>query len=417
VLLRVPAAFHPDTKPVKRFLVGGAVRDRLLGSPVKDCDWLVIDTTPEALIAQGFQRVGKEFPIFLHPESKEEYAFPRGEAGLAGVAAVESDLARRDLTINALALGPGDELIDPCGGRDDLEHRVLRHTPAFPEDPIRILRLARLHARYAHLGFHIAAETALLVREMVAAGALKELVAERVWGEISRALGEHEPPRFFRTLHELGTLGALLPELEALFGVPQPAKHHPEVDTGEHVLLVLAQACRLSPEPRVRWAALLHDLGKGATSPEILPHHYGHEKHGAELAKELCQRLRVPTAWSDLAVLAARFHGQAHKAQEMRPRTLLRMFNAFDAIRRPERFAEFLLVCEADARGRTGFEERPYPQAEYLAALRDAAAGVDARSIAKATPSDRSVAESIHRARLAAIAQARAWLLEAAREE
>jgi tRNA nucleotidyltransferase (CCA-adding enzyme) len=402
---------------MKRYLVGGAVRDQLLGLPVKDRDWLVIDTTPEELIAKGFNRVGKEFPIFLHPETKEEHAFPRGAEGLASLAAVEADLQRRDLTVNALALGPNDELIDPCGGRDDLENRVLRHTPAFAEDPIRVLRLARLHARYAHLGFHVAAETALLVREMVAGDALGGLVAERVWAEVARALTEPDPPRFFHTLHELGALGAILPELEALFGVPQPARHHPEIDTGAHCLLVLGQACRLSPEPRVRWAALLHDLGKGDTDPEILPHHYGHERRGAELARQLCQRLRVPTAWSDLAVLAARFHGQAHKAQELRPRTLLRLLNAFDAMRRPERFAEFLLVCEADSRGRTGLEERPYPQAEYLATLRDAAAGVDARAIAQSTPPNQSVAERIHRARLAAIAEARAWLLEAARED
>jgi len=400
---------------MKRYLVGGAVRDRLLGLPVQDRDWLVIDTTPEELIHQGFQRVGKEFPIFLHPETKEEHAFPRGGEGLASVAAVEADLLRRDLTINALALGPNDELIDPCGGREDLENRILRHTPAFHEDPIRILRLARLHARYGHLGFHIAAETALLVRELIAGGALREAVAERVWAEVSRALTEPDPPRFFRTLRELGTLGAIIPELEALFGVPQPEKHHPEIDAGEHSLMVLAQACRLSPEPRVRWAALLHDLGKGTTDPDIHPHHYGHEKRGAALARALCGRLRVPAAWSDLAVLSARFHGHAHKAFELRPRTLLRMLNAFDAMRRPERFAEFLLVCEADSRGRLGFEERPYPQAEYLAALRDAAAGVNARAIAQATPSEGSVAENIHRARLAAIAQARAWLLEAAR--
>lgn len=394
---------------MKTYLVGGAVRDRLLGFAVKDRDWLVLDATAAELTRLGYQRVGKDFPVFLHPETHEEHAFPRAE-GLSGEPALEADLCHRDLTINALAEGPDGELVDPCGGLEDLENRRLRHTPAFPEDPIRVLRLARFAARLHGLGFQVAAETRLLCWEMADTGGLDELVAERVWAEIVKALGESQPAVFFETLHELGALKVILPELDRLFGVPQRAEYHPEVDTGRHTLMVLEQASRLSADPKVRFAALVHDLGKGETPESVLPRHYGHEEASARLIRNLCNRLRIPNDWRDLAVQAGLNHGKAHRAFELRPKTLLKLLNAFDALRRPQRFENFLLVCEADSRGRTGFEDRPYPAADYLRAMQQAAAAIDARTLARETPEGQSVAERIQRARQRAIAEAiRAW--------
>ncbi len=394
---------------MQTYLVGGAVRDRLLGLAVKDRDWLVLDASAAELTRLGYQRVGKDFPVFLHPESREEHAFPRAE-GLRGETALVADLCRRDLTINALAEDSGGAITDPCGGLDDLESRRLRHTPAFPEDPIRVLRLARFAARFHRLGFGIAAETRLLCQEMAAAGALNDLVPERVWAEMVKALGEPEPAVFFESLRELGALGVILPELQRLFGVPQRADAHPEVDTGLHALMVLRQACGLSADPKVRFAALVHDLGKGDTPAEILPRHHGHEEASARLIRGLCNRLRIPNDWRDLAVQAGLNHGKAHRAFELRPKTLLKLLNAFDALRRPQRFADFLLVCEADSRGRTGFEQRPYPQADYLRTMQRAAAAIDAGAIARKTPDGQSVAERIQRARQRAIAAAiREW--------
>ena len=391
------------------YLVGGAVRDLLLGQPVRERDWLVTGATPERLRALGYRQVGKDFPVFLHPETHEEYSLPRrnrGDAG-SGPVGIEEDLARRDLTINALARGPDGEIIDPCGGRADLENRILRHTPSFTEDPVRVLRLARFATRYHGLGFRIAPETCELAREMAAAGALDDLVPERVWGEISKALGEEKAHLFFKVLRDLDALAPVLPELDRLFGVPQPRKYHPEIDTGLHSLLVLEQACRLSGDPQVRFAALVHDLGKGATPPELWPSHRGHEKRGAAIIESLCRRLRIPNAWRDLAIQAARYHTRCHRALELRPGKLLDTLTTLDALRRPQRFERFLLVCEADIRGRAGMERRDYPQAAYFRAVREAAAGVDAAAISRAGADPQRIAALVAQERIGRIAAVR----------
>jgi len=398
---------------MKSYLVGGAVRDLLLGLPVTERDWLVTGATPDALLALGYRQVGKDFPVFLHPETQEEYALPRRSRSDpdSGPVSMEEDLSRRDLTINALAQGPAGEIIDPCGGQADLEQRILRHTPHFDEDPIRVLRLARFAARYHPLGFRIAPETQELVREMANSGELDDLVPERAWGEISRALTEDAAPIFFQALREMHALQPILPELECLFGIPQPEKHHPEIDTGIHTLLVLEQACRLSQDPQVRFAALVHDLGKGTTPKEILPRHIGHEKRGVKLIKGLCQRLRIPNAWRDLAVQVARHHGQAHRAFELRTGTLLKILMEMDALRKPQRFEQFLLACKADIRGRTGMEQLPYPQADYLHAIFKAATGIDSQEICRNEPDSSRIPQSLRRARLRAIAMVkREWL-------
>jgi tRNA nucleotidyltransferase (CCA-adding enzyme) len=368
---------------MKIYLVGGAVRDRLLGRPETERDWLVTGTTPEQMLALGYRRVGRDFPVFLHPETHEEYALPRHARGEESTrpATLEGDLARRDLTVNAMALGPDGELIDPCGGRRDLEQRILRHTPAFEEDPLRVLRLARFAARFQPLGFRVAEETCALVGAMARRGELDRLIPERVFAEISRAIMEEQAPEFFRVLRECGALAPILPELDRLFGVPQPERHHPEIDSGLHSLQVLEQACRFSEEPEVRFAALLHDLGKGATPKNEWPRHIAHEKRGVPMIESLCARLRIPNRWRDLATLTARYHLDAHRAKELRPTTLLKLLEALDAVRRPERFEQFLLACRADRLGRPGREDRPYPQAEYLRAVRTAAAAVDNREI------------------------------------
>jgi len=404
---------------MKSYLVGGAVRDLLLGLPVTERDWLVTDVTPEELLALGYRQVGKDFPVFLHPETHEEHALPRRSRSDpdSGPVTIEEDLSRRDLTINALAQGPAGEIIDPCGGQADLEQRILRHTPHFDEDPIRVLRLARFAARYHALGFRIAPETQELVRSMANAGRLDDLVPERAWGEISRALAEDEAPIFFQALREMNALQPILPELECLFGVPQPEKHHPEIDTGIHTLMVLEQACRLSNDSQVRFAALTHDLGKGITPEEILPRHIGHEKRGVTLIKGLCQRLRIPNTWRDLAVQVARHHGQAHRVFELRTNTLLKILMQMDALRRPQRFEQFLLACEADIRGRTGMEQLPYPQADYLRAIFQAAKGIDSQEICRNEPDSSRIPQSLRRARLRAIAQVkREWLEKEAKD-
>lgn len=397
---------------MKTYLVGGAVRDKLLGLPVTERDWLITEATPEQLISQGFRQVGKDFPVFLHPETHEEYALPRrsrGDPG-SGQVSIEEDLTRRDLTINALAEDPDGKIIDPCGDQADLEQRILRHTPSFTEDPIRVLRLARFAARYHSMGFHIAEETQALVRKMVEAGKLNDLVPERAWAEISRALEEDDAPVFFQALREMKALRPTLPEIDRLFGVPQPKQHHPEIDTGIHTLLVLEQACHLTPDPQVRFAALVHDLGKGTTPQDILPRHIGHEERGVELAKEMCQRLRIPNAWRDLAIIVARHHGKAHRAFELRTGTLLKMLLAMDALRKPERFEQFLLACEADIKGRTGLEDLPYPQAEYLRAVHQAASNIDTEEICASETDSSHIPLQIRRARQRAIAQVkREW--------
>ena len=360
------------------YLVGGAVRDKLLGLEVKDRDYVVVGATPEDMVAQGFRPVGADFPVFLHPETKEEYALARterktgrGYKGFTVYAApdvtLEDDLRRRDLTINAMAEAPDGALIDPFGGAEDLRNGVLRHvSDAFSEDPVRILRVARFAARFADMGagdsepcFKVADATNALMQRMVADGEVDALVAERVWAELERALATVRPSIFFQVLRACGALDRLFPEIAALFGVPQPPKHHPEIDTGVHVMLVIDQAARLSPDTRVRFAALMHDLGKGTTPPADWPRHIGHEAAGTKLVTEFCRRLRVPNDYRDLGLLVARYHTHCHRAAELKPTTLLDTLEALDAFRRPERVEMFVLACEADARGRTGFEAAP----------------------------------------------------------
>jgi len=398
------------------YLVGGAVRDRLLGLPVKDRDWVVVGTTPEAMTALGYKIVGTDFPVFLHPETKEEYALARTERksgkGYKGFTVyagpdvtLEQDLARRDLTINAMAEDAAGRLIDLFDGANDLKRGILRHVaPAFAEDPLRVLRVARFAARF---GYPVAHETQILMRTLVEAGEMETLVAERVWSELERALAEKQPVRFLEVLRECGALQRLLPELDALFGVPQPPEHHPEIDTGVHTLMVLAQATRLSPDARVRFAALLHDLGKGTTPASEWPKHVGHEERGAALVRDICSRLRVPNDYRDLAVLAARYHTHCHRAAELRDATLLETLEALDAFRRPERIEGFVRACEADFRGRTGYEERPYPQADIFRQAYFAARAVDTAAIASGRNGP-EIAEAIRTARINAIHAMRA---------
>jgi tRNA nucleotidyltransferase (CCA-adding enzyme) len=404
----------PVTEGLEIYLVGGAVRDRLLGRPVNERDYVVVGATAEEMLRRGFQRVGKDFPVFLHPETKDEYALARTERktapGYHGFVVhaepevtLEQDLLRRDLTVNALAEDPQGRLIDPHGGLADLQARVLRHvSPAFAEDPVRILRLARFAARYADLGFRVADETLALMRDMVSAGEVDALVPERVWQEMARALMEDRPSRFFEVLRDCGALARLLPELDRLWGMPQPVRWHPEIDTGVHVMLVVDMAARLSPDLEVRFAALCHDLGKGVTPADILPSHHGHETRGLALVEGVCDRFKIPSRCRELALITAGFHGLVHTVDELRAGTLLDLLERTDAIRRPERFAQMLTACEADYRGRTGYEERPYPQAETLRRAQAAVAALDVGAIARAAE-PRLIPERIRAARIAAI--------------
>jgi len=397
------------------YLVGGAVRDALLGLQPKERDWVVVGATVSEMEAQGFRLVGKDFPVFLHPRTQEEYALARTERktapGYKGFAvhaapdvSLEQDLLRRDLTINAMAQTDDGALIDPFGGRQDLQHKLLRHvSPAFVEDPVRILRVARFAARFAPLGFTVAEETNQLMTEMVAAGEVDALVPERVWAETERALREATPSRFFEVLRACGALAKLFPEIEQLFGVPQPEKYHPEIDTGVHTLMVLTQAARLSPAPEVRFAALLHDLGKGITPREEWPRHINHEERGVPLVEALCERLRAPNHFRDLAVAVTRYHLHYHRAAELKASTLLKTLNALDALRRPQRFEQFLLACEADSRGRPGFEDAHYEQPAIMRRARDAAAGITIQSIDASGLSGPQIGEALERARIAAI--------------
>ncbi len=368
------------------YLVGGALRDRLLGRPIRERDWVVVGAEPTELLAQGFVPVGREFPVFLHPQTHEEYALARLERKVAPgyrgfttqfspEVTLEEDLRRRDLTINAMAESESGEIIDPYGGRRDLEARVLRHvSEAFVEDPVRILRVARFAARFAPLGFTVAAETTALMVRMVQSGEVRALVPERVWQETERALSEPQPEVFFEVLRGCGALAQIFPEVDALFGVPQPAQWHPEIDTGVHVLLALRQAVQSGASTAVRFAALVHDLGKALTPRERWPMHAGHEEAGVPLIEALALRLKAPNEHRELAVLTARHHTNVHRALELKPVTVLKLLESTDAFRRPERFAELLLACEADARGRAGLEDRLYPQAEYLRRARAEAA-------------------------------------------
>ena len=394
------------------YCVGGAVRDALLGLEVHDRDWVVVGSTSAAMVEQGFLPVGKDFPVFLHPQTHEEYALARterktapGYQGFAVYAApdvtLEQDLSRRDFTINAIAQAADGTLIDPYHGQEDLRAGVLRHVgDAFSEDPVRILRGARFAARF---GFAIAPETLQLMRDMVDSGEVDALVAERVWQELARGLMEQQPSRFFQTLRECGALQKIMPELEALFGVPQPPLHHPEIDCGIHTLMVVEDAARHDYPLSVRFAALTHDLGKGNTPKDILPRHIGHELRSVALVKSLCSRLRVPAECRDLAHLTARYHGDIHRASQLRAETVIKLFQSTDAWRRPERFAHVLQACASDARGRTGHEHDAYPQAAYLLELLAVARAVDAGEIAKNCTSSATISAAVNLARVLAI--------------
>ena len=400
---------------MQTYLVGGAVRDEMLGIPVRERDWCVVGATRDEMLKRGFRQVGKDFPVFLHPETGEEYALARTERktapGYHGFSfdtstevTLEDDLSRRDLTINAMARSDNGELIDPFKGARDLEQRKLRHvSDAFREDPVRILRAARFASRFAPLGFEVATETLELMQEMVVHGEADALVPDRVWKETERALLEEQPQVFFEVLRSCGALKVVFPEIDALFGVPQPPRWHPEIDTGVHTLMVLEQATRLSGDLDVRFAALVHDLGKATTPKETLPSHHGHEKRSLKLIKKLAGRLPVPVACRELALLVAEFHTHCHRALELNASTVLKVLERSDAFRRPERFEKFLIACEADARGRTGFEERDYPQSELLRGAFASAKEVDFSALAAGEDDGRKIGEAIRRARTRAI--------------
>ncbi len=398
------------------YLVGGAVRDGELGLPVKERDWCVVGATPDELIGLGYKPVGAEFPVFLHPETGEEYALARTEkktgAGYHGFAfhtspdvTIEEDLKRRDLTINAMAQDAEGRLVDPWHGGDDIQSRTLRHvSDAFAEDPVRILRVAKFAARFRSLGFDIAGETMALMKRMVEDGEADALVPERVWKETETALSGADPRVYFEVLRDCGALAVVFPEIDALFGIPQPEKWHPEIDCGIHALMVLEQAAKLSNAADVRFAALVHDLGKATTPKDILPRHTGHEARSVQLVNAMSQRLRIPASFRELACLAAEFHAHTHRAFELRPETVLKVLNRVDAIRRRERFEKFLLVCEADSRGRTGFEARAYPQADYFRRAAEAASRVETSDLADAGSNGRRIGNEVHARRKRAIA-------------
>lgn len=402
------------------YLVGGAVRDRLLGLSEGDRDYVVVGQTPEAMVARGFRAVGRDFPVFLHPRTNEEYALARTERksgrGHRGFVVdadpsvtLEEDLGRRDFTINAIAQAQDGSLVDPFSGTRDLELRVLRHVgPAFSEDPLRVLRAARFMARFAPLGFRVADDTMALMRAMVESGELAELVPERVWQELSRALAQLRPSAFVRTLRDCGALAVVLPEVDALYGVPQRAEFHPEVDTGVHVELVCDMAALLAPgDAVVGFAALVHDLGKARTPAHVLPKHIGHEHAGLAPLAALCERMKVPQAHRRLAELACREHLNVHRLSELRNDTVHDLLARCDAFRQPDRIRQLALVCEADKRGRTGLQDEPYPQREELLRLHKAALAVSARDIANDDLTGPQIGEALRKARIAAIGEAR----------
>lgn len=397
------------------YLVGGAVRDTLLNYPHSEKDWVVVGATAADMLTAGFKSVGKDFPVFLHPDTQEEYALARQERktapGYSGFefnteksVTLEEDLQRRDLTINAMAMDNRGNVIDPYGGQQDIERKLLRHvSPAFSEDPVRVLRLARFAARYAHLGFTIATETLDKVRTMVTNGEVDHLVAERVWKELEKALAERDPQVFIDVLRQTGALARIMPEIDQLFGVPQPEKHHPEIDTGVHSLLSLKRASVLSDDLTVRFASLVHDLGKARTPIEELPHHYGHESITPDLIDQLCERLNAPNGFRDLARCVGKYHTHCHRAMELTPKTLLKTFEALDVLRRPERMRQFTLACQADAQGRAGLDESPYPQADYLIKASMAFSGVAPKSIAHLGLKGAAFGEALRKERLTAL--------------
>lgn len=407
------------------YVVGGAVRDALLGLPVQDRDHVVVGATPEAMLAAGFRPVGKDFPVFLHPDTQEEYALARTERktapGYHGFVfhtapevTLEEDLVRRDLTINAMAQGEDGVIVDPYGGRRDLEARVFRHvSPAFAEDPVRILRLARFAARFPE--FTVAPETLALMQTMVEAGEVDALVPERVWQELARGLMENHPSRMLAVLRDCGALARIMPELDALWGVPQPAKHHPEVDTGVHMMLVIDVAAEGRHTLAVRFATLMHDLGKGITPADKWPSHHGHEGMGTKLISALCKRLKVSNDCRDLALITAREHGNVARAFELRPNTMVTLFERCDAYRKPERFNDMLLAAECDARGRGDpaheMRTRAYPQRPYLERALAVARAVNAGEVAASCGANKAqIPEAVHRARVTAVSQ---WVYSA----
>ncbi len=405
---------------MKFYRVGGCVRDQLLGLAVHDIDWVVTGATTNQMEAIGYQAIGKDFPVFLHPESKQQYALARSERktgpGYRGFeicadpdTTIEQDLKRRDLTINAIAEDQDGALIDPFGGQKDLEARCLRHvSDAFVEDPVRVLRVARFAARFHHLGFTLAVPTRDLIRQMGQSGELDSLVAERVWVELCRALDESDPALFFETLRDCDALVHLFPEIDALYGVPQTAKYHPEIDTGVHVMMALQKSAELGFDNETRFAVLMHDLGKANTPKDILPSHHGHEGRGKKRVKSFCKRWRVPKAHSELAMITTEFHTHVHRAFELKPATLLKLFNQTDSFRRPDRFRKMLNACIADVRGRTNFENAPYPQAGFLDQLTTKLRDLDIEKFQQQGIQGKALGEAIQTQRIEIIKQQKA---------
>ncbi|MCK4865311.1 MAG: multifunctional CCA addition/repair protein [Gammaproteobacteria bacterium] len=401
------------------YLVGGCVRDQLLGLETKDRDWVVVGASPEEMLKQDYRQVGKDFPVFLHPETNEEYALARterktapGYSGFSFHAAadvtLEEDLIRRDLTINAIAQSDNGDLIDPFNGQADLKEKILRHvSPAFVEDPVRILRVARFAARFADLGFTIADETQKLMAEMVNNGEVDSLVPERVWQETIRALTENTPARYFEVLRDCGALTILFPEIDRLWGVPQPEKHHPEIDTGVHTMMVLTQAAKLSSNPKVRFAALVHDLGKGTTAKSKWPKHIAHESRGVPLVNALCNRYKIPNDYRELALIVTEYHLHYHRAKELKNSTFLKTLEAIDAFRRPDRFELFLLACEADSRGRTGYENNSFEQPEIYRKVFNAAKSLNAKKLVAQGLKGKEIKDELAKQRIIAIKKAR----------
>ena len=404
---------------MKTYLVGGYVRDQLLGLATKDRDWVIVGSTAEEMLKQDYRQVGKDFPVFLHPQTNEEYALARTErktaAGYSGFSfhasadvTLEEDLIRRDLTINAIAQADDGTLTDPFNGQADIKAKILRHvSAAFVEDPVRILRVARFAARFANLGFTIAEETQELMAEMVNNGEVDSLVAERVWQETQRALTEKTPARYFEVLRDCGALKKLFPEIDQLWGVPQPEKHHPEIDTGIHTMMVLTQAAKLSDDTKVRFAALVHDLGKGITPKEQWPKHIEHESRGVPLVEALCDRYRIPNDYRELAVLVTKYHLHYHRAAELRDDTFLKILESLDAFRRPDRFELFLLACEADSRGRTGYEDKHFEQPEIYRNVFNVANSLSAKELVTQGLKGEAIKEELRKQRIQAIKEFR----------
>jgi tRNA nucleotidyltransferase (CCA-adding enzyme) len=395
-----------------KYRVGGVIRDKLLGLNSQDTDWVVTGATPEQMAAQGFKPIGKDFPVFLHPDTKQEYALARTERKVARgyggfnfntnpAITIEQDLARRDLTINAIAEDEHGNLIDPFHGQQDIQDKILRHvSPAFVEDPLRVLRVARFAARFHHLGFRIAKETCKLIRQIGQSGELDALVPERVWVEMNKALGEHDPQIFFTSLRDCAVLKVLFPEIDAMFGVPQTAKYHPEIDTGVHVMMVLKKTAELGYDNETRFAALTHDLGKATTPPDTLPSHHGHEQRGVKITRKFCQKWRVPKATTELALMTCEYHTHIHRIYEMKPSTILRFFSNCDIFRRAERFFKMTRASIADARGRLQHENDAYPQADYAWRLVQQLTALDISSVIESGKEGKELGQAIYDFRL-----------------